>query len=230
MKEIDNKIRKILSEEQKVTLGFSTGKDSLACAVVLRDLDVEFIPFYFYHCPDLEFVEETLQMYENVFGVKVIRLPHPMLYDCLRHQDFQTWPRAVDLEEKGFIKVTFEDMIDVYLDSIGDMRHYYDINGMRASESFNRRMLMRNCGPVDYGRKKISLIHDWTNKDVYQFLEEKSIPLSKDYAIWRRSFDGLKYQFLFGVKKHYPKDWQTLLEYFPLLELEIFRYETNKKY
>lgn len=230
MKKIDAEILGLLEKEKKVTLGFSAGKDSLSCAVVLRNLNVEYIPFYFYHCPDLEFVEEILQQYEKILKVKVIRLPHPMLYDCLRHEDFQTYDRAIDLESNGFIRCTFRDLINVYLDSINAPRDYYDVNGVRAAESFNRRMVIKNNGPVDHKNKKISLISDWTNKDVKTFLKQHNIPLSMDYDIWDRSFDGIKYQFLFGVKKHHPRDWQTLLEYFPLLELELFRYEKNTHY
>lgn len=91
-------------------------------------------------------------------------------------------------------------------------------------------MVFKKQGFINHNTKKISLIADWTTKDVLDFLHEENIPLTPDYKIWNRSFDGLKYQFLFGVKENYPKDWQTIKEYFPLIELELFRYTQNKKY
>lgn len=230
MKELDHQVISLLKQEKKVTLGFSTGKDSLACAVLLKKLNIDFIPFFFYHCPELEFVENNIKMYEDLLQMKVIRLPHPMLYDYLRHQDFQPPSMINCLEDYGFVKAHFEDLINIFLDSIGDSNNYYDVVGQRASESFNRRMVFKKQGFINYNKKKISLIADWTTKDVMQFLKDENIPLTPDYKIWNRSFDGLKYQFLFGVKENYPNDWQVLKEYFPLIELELFRYEQNKKY
>lgn len=230
MKNIDKDVLNLLEKEGEVTLGFSTGKDSLACAVILQNLGIKFIPFFFYHCPDLIFVEDNIKMYEDILKIEVIRLPHPMLYDYLRHQDFQP-PMMVDfLEEMKFIKAGFEDIMDVYFASIKDNRWLYDVTGVRASESFNRRMLFKQRGFIQEEKRKIDLIADWSTKDVVEFLYDEQVPLTPDYDIWRRSFDGLKYQFLFGVKKHYPNDWATIKAYFPLIELELFRYEKNVEY
>lgn len=230
MKKIDPGVLELLQKEKHVTLGFSTGKDSLACAAVLQEYGITFTPFFFYHCPDLKFVEDNIKMYEDILKTEVIRMPHPMLYDYLRHEDFQG-PKMIDhLDDMGLIHASFEDLIDVYFASKNDKRIYYDVVGVRACESFNRRMVFKKQGFINLEKKKISLIADWTAKEVYEFLEEKFIPLTPDYKIWRRSFDGLKYQFLFGVKEHYPRDWQRIKEYFPLIELELFRYETNLKY
>lgn len=230
MKEINSEVLDIIQKEKKVTLGFSTGKDSLACAIILKKLGIDFIPFFFYHCPDLEFVENNVKMYEDLLQMQVLRMPHPMLYDYLRHQDFQPPKMIYHLEDHGLVKATFEDMMNVYFLHKKDERNYYDVVGQRASESFNRRMVFKKQGFINHNTKKISLIADWTTKDVLQFLKDENIPLTNDYKIWNRSFDGLKYQFLFGVKEHYPNDWQVLKEYFPLVELELFRYTQNKKY
>lgn len=62
------------------------------------------------------------------------------------------------------------------------------------------------------------------------YIDKNNLPQTDDYKIWNRSFDGMKYQFLFGVKENYPDDWQTILEYFPLTELELKRYEFNRQY
>ena len=230
MKSTDPEISALLTREKKVTIGFSTGKDSLACAVLCRNLNIEYIPFYFYLCPDLEFVEKSVQMYESLLDVKIVKMPHPVLYDFLRHQDFQPPKMIQYLHDQRLPKLKFEDLIYCHLASTGDHRHYYDIVGMRASESFNRRKFFQKRGGIDEKDKKIYPIFNWNKSEVLQFLTDNCIPLTDDYAIWNRSYDGMKYQFLFGVKKHYPNDWKTLLEYFPLLELELFRYEQNQRY
>ena len=230
MKTIDPAISDFLLREKRCTIGFSTGKDSLSCAVICRNLGVEYIPFYFYLCPDLEFVEKSIVLYERVLGIKIIQIPHPVLYDFLRHQDFQPPKMIQYLADQKLPKLTFEDLIFCYLESIVDHREYYDVVGMRASESFNRRKFFEKHAGVDHKERKIYPIWNWNKSDVLQYLTDNKIPLSDDYAIWNRSYDGMKYQFLFGVKKHYPNDWLKLLEYFPLLEAELFRYEQNRKY
>lgn len=230
MKEVNKDVVKFLKDQETVTLGFSTGKDSVCCATILKKLKVKFIPFYFYQCPDLTFVNQTIKMYEEIFEVHIIQLPHPMLYDRLRHQDFQTPAMIEYLQEYEIPKLTFEDLIYTYLESKNDYKLYYDVVGLRAAESFNRRKIFEKEGYFNHKKRKIFPIADWKKHDVIDYLNYNKIPLSNDYKIWDRSFDGLKYQFTIGLKKYYPEDYEKLLEYYPLLDLELFRYETNRKY
>lgn len=228
---IDDDIIKLLKQQKKVTIGMSMGKDSLACAAVLQELEIDFIPFYFYHIPDLEFVKEQIDIYENIFQREIIQFPHPMLYDNLRHQDFMTKEFADYLAGFHLPKMTFEDMIYLYCNENNEEENMYDIVGMRAAESFNRRKFFQklNKGYCNK-KKKIYPIYNWKKSDVLNYLQEKKIPLTNDYQIWDRSFDGLKYQFLFGVKKHYPNDYEKIKELFPLIDLELKRYEFNMEY
>jgi hypothetical protein len=43
-----------------------------------------------------------------------------------------------------------------------------------------------------------------------------------------RSFDGLDLRFLVPLKKHRPKDYAKVLEWFPLADLEVFRWERSQ--
>lgn len=104
------------------TLGFSTGKDSLACALILKERGYQFTPYFFYHCPDLDFVNRNIEMYENVLKIEVIRLPHPMLYDYLRHQDFMSPSMIEYLSSVDIPHLSFEDLI--YTAQGNDDIHY----------------------------------------------------------------------------------------------------------
>lgn len=227
---LDKGVIKFLESQDLVTLGFSTGKDSLACALLLKELGVKFIPFFFYHIPDLHFVNQNLKKYEDFFKMEIIQLPHPMLYDYLRHQDFMPPKMIEELADYEFPVLSFEDMISAWLEDNNIDKDPYDIVGMRADESFNRRMIFRKQGFYNHEKKKVYPISLWRKKDVMTYITASGTSVTEDYKIWNRSFDGLKYQFLFGVKQHYPDDFQTIKEYFPLIELELFRYEQNKKY
>lgn len=225
---VDENIKDFLKQKKKVTLGFSTGKDSLACAIICRNLGVEYIPLYFYHVPDLDFVNENIRMYEKMLNISVIQLPHPLLYDSLRHQNFQP-PKMIDWMPP-FLNMDFNDLIEIYLADIGDKNKYYDVVGARANESFNRRMVFRKYGSIHEHSKKVYPIYNWSAKDVSNYILSNKIPFSNDYNTWNRSFDGLRYTFLHGIKKDYPNDYKKIQEYYPLIEIEFFRYEQNKKY
>ena len=52
--------------------------------------------------------------------------------------------------------------------------------------------------------------------------------LGSDYKVFGRSFDGLDLRFLLPIKKHYPRDYQRILELIPLADLEIFEVGVRK--
>lgn len=229
---IDTNIIDELRKQKLVTIGFSLGKDSLACALILKELGVDFIPVYFYCIPGMGFINKKIEMYENYFNKKIVQLPHPMLWDMLRHQDFQT-PEGIEYYSQiKFPKLTFEDLIATYLEDIGADTNIYDVVGMRAAESFNRRMIFKNKYPngINHKKKKIYPIFNWKSDDVWKYLKEKKAPIPDDYKIWGRSFDNFHYQFIMDVKKLYPEDYEIIKSYFPLIDLEIFKYEKNHEY
>lgn len=216
---------------KKVTLGFSCGKDSLICLDILRRADVEVIPIYFYIVPGLEFINDNIKMYERHFGIKVVKLPHPILYDYVNHQDWQTLDRTKDLLEYDLDKETFESLREWYLsEDLGiDADSIPDVAGIKMADSLNRRLMIRKIGYHDKPKNKLYLAKDFTNNEVYDYLKLRGIPLTPDYKLFGRSWDGLNYHYSFGVRKSYPKDWAKIKEYFPLIELEILRYEQFKR-
>jgi hypothetical protein len=54
---------------------------------------------------------------------------------------------------------------------------------------------------------------------------EHKCKLPIDYHLFGRSFDGMDYRFLKPIKDNFPKDFEKILEWFPLADLEIFRAE-----
>ena len=47
-----------------------------------------------------------------------------------------------------------------------------------------------------------------------------------DYRYFSASFDGLYVKFMLPIKRYFPRDWQRICEFFPLIELEVLRYES----
>jgi hypothetical protein len=215
---------------RKATIGFSTGKDSVVGLDMLIKAGIEPLPVYFYCVPYLQFVEKNINMYEKHFGIKIVRLPHPMLYCYINHLDWQPYDRAKTLSKNACGKYSFKELTDIYLMLTKTKGFEYDCNCMKMADSLNRRLLMRKLPDIDNEKKIIYLTKYLTDSDCFSYIEQNNLPLTDDYKIWGRSWDGLKYDYMLGVKKYYPEDYELIKEYFPLIDAEIMRYKLVKKY
>jgi hypothetical protein len=64
-----------------------------------------------------------------------------------------------------------------------------------------------------------------TKDELVVSLQEAGVCLPVDYEMFGRSFDGLDYRFLKPIRHRFPKDYAKIVEMFPLVEIESFRYE-----
>ncbi|MGI8311987.1 hypothetical protein [Saccharopolyspora hattusasensis] len=104
-----------------------------------------------------------------------------------------------------------------------DLPQAWNADGVRAADSPNRRMAMVTHGPKREHLRKVSAVWDWRIADVRAALKRHDCPLPPEYDWFNRSFDGLDYRFLAPIKEHAPDDYQRILDWFPLADLEIFR-------
>jgi hypothetical protein len=213
---------------RKVTIGFSTGKDSVVGLDMLIKAGIEPIPIYFYCVPDLTFINNNIKMYEEHFGIRVIKLPHPMLYDYIDNASWQPLDRGKSIP--SYSKITFAELTKGYLMCMQIKDVEYDCNCMKMADSLNRRLLLRKLPDIEEKKKIIYLTKYLTNTDCFNYIKTNNIPLTRDYEIWGRSWDGLKYDYSMGVKKFYPEDYEKIKEMFPLIDAEILRYKIVKKY
>ena len=84
-----------------VLLAFSRGKDSVAAWLLMREYFTEIVPYFMYRVPDLSFEEDSLRYYEDYFGVKIMRLPHPSLWRMLRNNVFQSPTNPPQRKDQG---------------------------------------------------------------------------------------------------------------------------------
>lgn len=208
-----------------VVLSFSGGKDSLACWLVLRPYFPRIIPVYHYWVPGLRFVEEALTYYEDVLGAHIHRLPHPIFYQLLANSYFQPAHRVPICEYYDLPEMSFRDWTDILADEYGALETYWTAVGTRAHDSATRRMAMRRHGTVREAERKFFPVADLKKDELIALFRRHGVRLPRDYAIWGRSFDGIDYYFLRGVRDHYPEDYRRILEWFPLAELEFARKE-----
>lgn len=220
--QIEDVLQKI--EANKILLQFSCGKDSIACWLALRD-KVEIVPYFMYLIPGLEFVEESVCYYERFFNTRIMRVPHPSLYRMLNNLVFIPPERIFVLEHAKLPNFTYDHLEQFICEDLGESEKLWSACGVRAADSLNRRMFFKSYGNINWKRKVFYPIWDWKMDQLKRIMLESEIKLPIDYDLFGMSFDGIDFRFIYPIKKHFPRDYERILEFFPLAELEIFRHE-----
>ena len=71
---------------------------------------------------------------------------------------------------------------------------------------------------------KVSPIWDWLERSVYGVIKDAGIKLPIDYELFGRSFDGIDYRFLKPIYDNLPDDYEQILKWFPMAEMELIRH------
>ena len=218
-----SKTVKLAAEGKPVLLAFSCGKDSIAAWLAMRDMGIEVIPAYLYYVPGLRFVDEELDYFEQKFQTRIKRYPHPSLYRWLNNAVFQAPERLRFIEAARLPEPSYEQMWDFIRADIGLDKNTWCADGVRAADSIQRRGAFVQYGYWRRNLKKVSPIGDWLKGEVLDCIRGHHIELPCDYAWFGRSFDGIDKRFTKVLKDKAPDDYATLLEWFPLLEVDHVR-------
>lgn len=208
----------------KALLSFSCGKDSWAAWLSARE-DFDFQPYYLYLVPGLEFVEDYLGYAEQVLGKRIVRLPHPSFYRWMNEMIFQAPERGPIIDAVDWPNWDYDDMRGAVIEDCGLPEDVWTATGVRAADSPMRRAsLIKNQG-VNARRRYFYPCWDWKKEQLLAELVRAGIKLPIDYKVFGRSFDGLDLRFLLLIREHFPRDYRTILDWFPLVDMEIARYE-----
>jgi hypothetical protein len=216
-----------------VTLvSFSMGKDSLATYLEVCEHFEKVVPFYLEGVPGLEFVEVNLSYYENKIGRRIIRLPQPRFYAMLNDLIYQP-----PVEERhrliwgwGLPNHSHQEIHHAVCKCEGlDPSVVYTGIGLKYADSIQRRTALARNGLVTHSLKKYYPIAHYTKQDVLDKIKRADWKLPTDYRYFKDSFDGLQIRYLLPIKQHFPRDYARILEWFPLAECEVLRYERSLK-
>lgn len=220
-------IAEVRKRQSDTLLAFSTGKDAVAAWLAIREHFDRVHPYYLYLVPGLEFVEQSLDYYERFFGAKIARLPHPSVHRWLNNFTFQPPERCAVIEQAGLPDFDYQDIRQVMIEDHGLQPGMLVADGVRASDSPMRRIAIKTHGPISLNQGRYHPVWDWRKADLIACFRKHGVKLPVDYKLFGRSFDGLDLRFLLPLKKHRPADYRKVLEFFPLAELEIFRWEKS---
>lgn len=215
----------VAREGKPVLLAFSRGKDSIAAWLALREVGIPVIPFHWEGVPGLHFAEEDLKYWEDFFSTRIHVYPHPAFYRQLRNFVFQPPERYEVIEAMKLPRWDVKSMEDRIRQDLGLPAGTWVVDGNRASDTMARRTNITRMGYLRASTGKASLIGDWRVSEVRAVIAHHGARLPIDYDIWGRSFDGLGYHYVAPLKRHLPDDYERVLDWFPLIDLEIMRHE-----
>lgn len=228
MRPSEEVIAEIRGVTDVVMLSFSTGKDAIAAYIAIRDVFPRIVPYYLYMVPGLEFVEESLAYYERVMRMHITRLPHPALHRWLNNFTFQPPERLRLIEDAGLDVHDYDDIHRALREDFRLPDEAFTASGVRAVDSPVRWAHFKKHGAINYKTRYFYPVYDWRKDRLIDAIRCSGIKLPIDYRVFGRSFDGLDFRFLAPIKEHFPRDYQRILDWFPLAELEMKRYEYSK--
>lgn len=215
--------QKLHDEGEPVLLAFSCGKDSIATWLALQDAGVQVVPCYMYYVPGLRFVDEEIDSFEQHFGQRIHRYPHPSLYRWINNAVYQAPERLHVIEAANLPTPDYDQMWDLIREDLKLPKQTWCADGVRAADSIQRRGAFVRYGYWRKSKKKVSPIGDWLKGETLDRIGQAGIKLPVDYEWFGRSFDGIDRRFTEILRDKDPQDYEVLRSWFPLLEGDIVR-------
>ncbi len=224
---------KKIQENDRFFMSFSGGSDSIA--LFLRVLESgqfdmkKGVYFFYYSIPDISWVEEYLDYFENKYEIKIERVPSSNFMFTLCHYHLQNPSRAFAMEK---MSKTREWWIHSIKDIEDAVKEYHDLPdtmlaavGTKQGDSFVRRVQLRKNQGIDIKARKWYPIWDFENGDVPRIIKKHDIKMPLCYDLFGISFEGLDYRFSKVIKEKCPENWKRIKKMYPLIETVITRYE-----
>jgi hypothetical protein len=218
-------IRQVRAEfGPRTLLAFSCGKDSIAAWLAMRDSFDEIVPYFCYLVPGLEFVDEAVDYYERFFGVHIYKMPHPSLYRWLNEGLYMAPAQVVVVKAADLPEFEFADTARAVAGMAGIDRPIV-ADGVRAADSPLRRIGFMKYGAIRRDKGRWCPVWDWTKQRIIEAISAAGVSLPEDYLLFGRSFDGLDLRFVVPLRDHRPADYRRILEWFPLVEAAVWKYD-----
>lgn len=192
----------------EILLSFSCGKDSIAAWLFLREQGFKIYPFYEYIIPDLNFVNTSIEYYQNFFDTEIKQYPHPTYLFKNKLFNYSHFYENNDLllyinrlSDDELKTWGFEAITDFAKEDFKISYDTYTALGIRQSENPQRLMQFKRYGQITPAKNIFYPIFDFKNSFIFSLLNKYKIKLPIDYKIFGKSFDGLDYRFIRQIKK-----------------------------
>jgi len=209
-------VKRAAAMTDQITVGFSTGKDSIAALDLCARHFKKVAAFFMFVVPGLSFQEAYVSQAERRYGIKIVRLPHWSLSTSFRVNYYRP---GCDASAKT-PEISLNDVEAWLRKEHGATWFAY---GQKKNDSLERRGMLSACGGIDVKGRRVYPVAEFSDKQVWAYLRLHRLPVPIDYAFFRRSFGGLTPEELRGVRDHFPKDFAKIVAQFPEIEAAIAR-------
>ena len=240
-----NHLCDVIIEKQghdELYLAFSRGKDSIASFLALYETGkFSKIHLFHYHLvPNLSFVDEYLEYFEDKFGVEIVNVPVGVFMELQQSavlksplQVEATHRISLESREPLFRSYDITELTNMVRMLLGLPDSTYCAIGVTQNDSAMRRMIIKKHGVITEHIKKNPIksvrkwypIWDFRQQDIKRIIKKHGVKYPDDYDLFGLSFDGLDYRFLKPIQLYRPKDYQKIKEYFPMIDLMIEKHE-----
>lgn len=215
-------IRRLRYETNEIAVGFSCGKDSVATLDLCCEWFDRVLPFYMFIIPGLSFHRQYIAYMAERYASKcprgIVEVPHWALSRRFQHAAL----RPDEYRGRWCPKLNLRD---VELKIAKEYGYTWFAYGIKKADSLERRAMLNKDSGIILASHRGFPLADWSHRAVTQYLRSKNLPLSPEYAYMGRSYGGaLEGEELDVMEKHFPGDWQRILERFPYAEAELFRW------
>lgn len=209
-------------------LMFSGGKDSLAAWVHLQRYFQRIVPFHCASLPGLEYRERMLQYYETMFQTRILRMMGEDLKMSLVRHVYQSTPWECDRIDDEIGEVDDYSKLHVlsYLRKVLGLPRAWCAVGISANDSIDRRIYCNKTGGKNEKNRTFYPCWDWTRSQLLDAIREANLKIGAEYKYTKRSMGGVPSATYNKVMmKHFPKDWERTLLWYPLAEVKNYREE-----
>lgn len=221
-------VRKLQEGDNRVILSIS-GKDSLAAWLFLIEHKFDVIPYFCYSVPGLSYDVEWIQYLESKFSTRIYKFLHPASAGLFRLWGYQPPQRIGTIIRIGLQPYDFNFIEGEIRDAEGMSPATFAAVGIRAKDNMMRHRLVHQMGPLGLKRRRYWwCVWDYSLDDVIGIIRKHDAKLSRAYEIWGATGDVLTYHHLASLRDKSPADFKKVLEMYPLIEAELFRYEHVK--
>lgn len=156
-----------------------------------------------------------------------------LFYRHIGSMTFQPPDRVGIIEKHAFDQLTKLEYLEVQealaYDLGWDIPATWTATGIRAADSLQRRIHITKEKARSPRKRQFYPCFDMNKADVMALLNGHGIKLPVDYELFGRSFDGLDHRFVKPIKDRFPEDFERIRFWYPLVDVELLRYETYGK-
>lgn len=221
MSQLDKTITEVQSYARRfnsVLVSFSGGKDSLIVLDLCKKHFKKVVCFFMYAIPDLQFINEQLEVSAKKYDVEILQYPHWAMFRWLKDMIYcDQYPFAEDLPEVH--------LKDIYAQVRSDTGIQLIATGFKKSDSMWRRRTTKRTTKVYSGSAFMTPIIEWNKFEVLAYLRINKI--DPPPVMSGRTISGvdLTTPSIPMIHDNYPEDFKKLLKIFPYAEAVVKRRE-----